>query len=306
MEKKVFQPIQGRSLAHIMKKKLGLPKKGSYALIRMCKQIANPRQFFLRKSLANNVKKGNQVIKEGYKTFKENDIPGIANIIHLCQKITENKLTNNKNPKIYQRNVGKDFLLPILGGKEFLDYPDLIQFIVSNDILNPVVNYLGTVPIFAGANIFWSPANQTATSSQLFHLDTEDYTQIKVFINICDVSEENGPFAFLPANLSQKFLKKINYSEYDSRRFQDDEIFSHIDSQNVIKLIGKAGSGAFVDTAQCLHYGSRLNKYDRIILMLQYQRFDTPLESVASIDIPSHAPFFASMTNIQKLTLGYI
>ena len=38
----------------------------------------------------------------------------------------------------------------------------------------------------------------------------------------------------------------------------------------MVSNIGKAGAGLMVDTGRCLHYGSRQNKIDRLLLMISY------------------------------------
>ena len=87
------------------------------------------------------------------------------------------------------------------------------------------------------------------------------------FFYLDDVDDENGPFVFIPKNKSLEIMRK---TKYQGKRLSDDDVFKNIQKNEVIKFVGKKGSGLAIDTCGCLHYGSRENKTPRKLLMIQY------------------------------------
>ena len=70
-----------------------------------------------------------------------------------------------------------------------------------------------------------------------------------------------------------------------------------------MKATGPAGKGLMLDTSRCLHYGSRGNTIERLVLMFQYTSFYAPksrwpdwANALAGRDIP--------LDRFQKLALG--
>ena len=69
------------------------------------------------------------------------------------------------------------------------------------------------------------------------------------------------------------------------------------------KLVGPAGSGAFLDTSRCLHYGSRFNRRDRLVLIIQFLNIHTAYQSTAPFQVPPDLPGL-HLDPVQKLALG--
>ena len=102
--------------------------------------------------------------------------------------------------------------------------------------------------------------------ANFFIATQEDDSQLKFFY-LDDVDDENGPFVFIPKNKSLEIMRK---TKYQGKRLSDDDVFKNIQKNEVIKFVGKKGSGLAIDTCGCLHYGSRENKTPRKLLMIQY------------------------------------
>jgi hypothetical protein len=170
---------------------------------------------------------------------------------------------------------------------------------VSRAILDSATGYLGTVPRLVTARLCWSPQNDTARSSQNFHFDYEDLTQLKVFINIFETTEEQGPLTFIPAEVSEQVQKSIGRVS----RISDERIYEAGARNREVKLIGPAGSGAFLDTSRCLHYGSRLNKRDRLVLIIQFLKCYSSYRSTAPFRVSKDVLGFKPDL-VQKLALG--
>jgi hypothetical protein len=77
---------------------------------------------------------------------------------------------------------------------------------------------------------------------------------------------------FLTAADSLKVDARVGYSQ---GRYTDEAVYSAVPQSNVITAVGAAGAAFVVDTARCLHYGSRGNLQDRFILMVSFARVNS-------------------------------
>ncbi len=160
----------------------------------------------------------------------------------------------------------------ILKTDDLFEHRALIDLAVHDDILATVSAYMGQVPRLYNLTLWWSPPNQTVQGSQLYHYDHRDSRQAKVFINLNNVTEDSGPLHFLPARYSRMVDAKVGYSQ---GRYTDEQVYSAVPRSNVVDTVAEAGAGFIVDTARCLHYGSRGNLLDRFILMASFARVNS-------------------------------
>lgn len=136
------------------------------------------------------------------------------------------------------------------------------------DVLAVVSRYFGFLPILYRINLLYSPSDsQVDRSSQFFHLDPEDWKQVKIFVWVEDVDENTGPFILLPADLSVKVRRAIRYT---NSRVTDEEMFRTVSEKNLVACTGPAGTMAFCDTSMCFHMGSRAGTRPRHAIMIQY------------------------------------
>lgn len=163
----------------------------------------------------------------------------------------------------------KPFLRNILRPQDLFDHPEIVRVATHDQLFGAVTKYLRQVPWLVNLQVWWTPPNQTAMRSQLYHYDHRDTRQAKIFINLNGVDETSGPLHFLPATSALKVDKKIGYSQDE---YTDEQVEGCCSKDEVVRTIGPAGSGFIVDTARCLHYGSRGNVKDRLILMISYAR----------------------------------
>ncbi len=235
-------------------------------ILKLINQIINYKgKYTLEKEFKNKNNKKlliniNQEL--GY-LFLKNGMTISKNLLNNLEKYcNENKINEMK-----KKNNEKSFMINLLDEKDVVNIPGLLDHVLDDKILDLVSNYLKTIPFLAYIKIFYSLPNQTTESSQLFHCDTEDDNQIKLFFYLDDVDENNGPFVFIPKNKSLIVMRK---NKYQGKRLKDDEVYSYINPNDAIKFIGEKGSGLAIDTCRCLHYGSRENKKTRKLLMVQF------------------------------------
>ncbi len=297
-------PVSATHRLHkLLHKRLKIPQGALQPFLSAVRIVRNPSQYFLRKRLAKEIlADGHRRIqipqKDGYAFFSQDDIPGIEEIVRYCTSIFEES-RKNLPLDYFQNNPKKNYFNVLLEGTEFCEHPELLQRVIARPILDAATNYLGAVPRLSGAMLVWSPENETARSSQLFHFDYEDLTQLKMFINILDTTEAQGPLTFLPADTSAQVQKSIGRI---LGRVSDEQVYQAGGQNHDLKLVGPSGSGAFLDTSRCLHYGSRFNKRDRLILIVQFLKFHSSYRGYIPFKGPSSFSGF-SPDLVQKLVL---
>jgi hypothetical protein len=153
--------------------------------------------------------------------------------------------------------------------EDLLANPELLDIALHEDLLRAATEYLGQVPRLQKIAVWWSPPNETLRGSQMFHYDPQCSLEPKVFINLNDVTAASGPLHFFDADRSAQFNAEVGYAR---GRIPDEKVFSVCSPADLHSTIGPAGAGVIVDTARCLHYGSRGNKEGRLVFMITYVR----------------------------------
>jgi hypothetical protein len=202
---------------------------------------------------------------DGYVKLSAAELAGgdasFAKISELCRTWINDASRVNKEKK--------EFLINLMRGQDLIDHPEILKLALHDEILSAVTRYFDQAPRLFNLYMWWSPPNQSLKGSQLYHYDHRDTRQAKVFINLNDVTDESGPLHFIKASDCLKVDAGIGYSQ---DRYTDEEVYSCMPESNVVVAKGKAGTAFIVDTARCLHYGSRGNSLDRLILMVSFAR----------------------------------
>lgn len=188
---------------------------------------------------------------------------------------------SKKNPKEYMQSV--------LCADDFVRYPELLALGLEQSILAEVSRYLGTLPILRTAQIFWTPPTYSSgrLGSQFFHYDHDNKRQLKLFFYLDDMDEHGGPFTFIPKGPSAAVKKQG--VPIKGKRYADEEVFRFHRHEDTVQLIGPAGAGAIVDTANCLHYGGRVDHRGRLLVTYVYLRPDSNVIDVGRMDMAAIA-----------------
>lgn len=297
-------PFRGNALDRLLWKRLKIPRVLVHSALSGAKVALSPVQVVRRRHAGGRLQ-GAQGVGEvsqsgGYLRFGPRQLPDAGSIAAYCARLFNDK-RDEPDLERYLLNRNKRFLLHVLHGQAFCQHPELIRFMISRPVLDTVTRYLGTVPLLAGAALWWSPPNDTARHSQLYHTDNEDWRQIKLFVNVLETTKESGPFTFLPADESTRVVRSLRYAR---GRIDDARVDQVIGTGREIVLTGPPASGAFVDTARCLHYGSRGNARDRVVLMVQFLRYHSPTGSNTHFYVPEGIPGI-DPDPVQRLALGW-
>jgi hypothetical protein len=153
-----------------------------------------------------------------------------------------------------------------------LDSP-YMQFALSETVVDPIVAYLGFVPVLAKIDVWYSVHDAKAPqSSQLWHLDHADVTQVKVLVNVNEITTESGPMTALDAATSDTLADRVGYDLDTRYRVTDEEVAEIAGPERLVRFEGPAGTVNFIDTSRCFHFGSRVgpDATPRRLLMAQY------------------------------------
>lgn len=204
---------------------------------------------------------------EGYAVCPPGRFEETSGIVALARGVMTSVDLEEKRSK-----ANKPFMVGLIAMDEVtLDSP-LLRFALRPDIVASAARYLGVVPILQYANVMYSSHVAAEPSkSQLYHCDSDEAEQVKVFILCEDVTAATGPLTIVPASQSQVVRDRTGY-KYKSR-LTDEAVhaaFGH--GLKETALIGAPGTTGFIDTSRCLHYGSRIADAfaRRLVVMLQY------------------------------------
>jgi hypothetical protein len=187
---------------------------------------------------------------------------------------------------------GKEYFIPLFTRETYRRHPEILDLGLDHRLLALASDYLGSLPMLRMIQAFWTPRGSGGgKGSQLYHFDRPQLgeRQLKLALNLVDVSPDDGPFTFVPANLSAQVAK---HEEPDRGRYSDEQVARHVPEGEAHSLVGPVGTGALVDTNRCLHYGARSHGKDRLILFSQYVTADRLLKDREHeyIDLTEAAP----------------
>jgi hypothetical protein len=164
-------------------------------------------------------------------------------------------------------NAGKRFMSTIPLGGEVMDSA-VMRLGRHPAVLRLVGRYLEGLPILYRINLLES-SNEALEdgSSQFFHIDPEDFRQVKIFLLVEDVSEASGPLHLLAADASDKVRVAFDHRH---GRLGDEAVMDVAGAAALTACTGPAGTLAIGDTSRCFHFGSRPGRRRRQVLMYQY------------------------------------
>lgn len=130
-----------------------------------------------------------------------------------------------------------------------------VRYALQPSVINVVASALGEIPWLDYVLLSYSRHTcEELTSSQLWHRDHDDVRVIKLFSYLTDVEEDgDGPFTFLPRQSTDKFGYPLLASH-----FPDERVFRKVPRGDIKVMKAPRLTSFMVDTAKCLHMGSRM------------------------------------------------
>jgi hypothetical protein len=239
---------------------------------RLWRSLRIPQENAARKALVKRTSKNPALShfvdrRLGYRAIPHGLVPSVDAAVRHAQKlrnehtdwgrgISKNESKMSYNPTICMPRI-------------YEEAPAFFELALSDEIVQMACEYLGEVPILNQIRLWWTPVNSELRGSQLFHRDSQTWTQRRAkFIFAMDtIGPECGPFTFLTADASERVAKGIG----NPRKKVDDElVFKFAKREELIEVTGQPGAGMFVDTSRCYHFGARARGGERLALMFQF------------------------------------
>jgi len=286
---------------------LALPRPWLHSALSATKRATVREQIAMRAALAQALPATDPGAIEldedrACRQFQPDEIPGALETARHCAEHYEAFRGSGEGDALLQRNRNKPFLLSLIAGNEFADHPELLRFAVARPLIESASRYLGTVPIVEGMALWWTPPNTSTKSSQTWHIDELAPRQVKVQLNCLEVTAEQGPLHYIPARRSEEVRSGLGHR---TGRLADVAIDGTGARADVERVLGPAGSGVVLDSSRCLHYGSRGNTQDRLVLTFHYLPLDAPTETRYKLQLPALPAGCEDLDEIQRLALGF-
>ena len=138
-------------------------------------------------------------------------------------------------------------------------------------------SYLGSVPTFVGANLWWTfPVRALEADrnkhAHVYHRDVDDFRFFKFFFYLTDVPPGEGAHVCVTASHREPPQLRAG-DRWNIRRYGDDEISAVYPPARVKEICGEAGVG-FAENTLCIHKASTPRHEARLLLQLQFALFD--------------------------------
>lgn len=208
--------------------------------------------------------KPRNIIKDGWAIDRSGAFPYLDETLAAAGRLIEDRAgVDRRGTPLAQQ----DYLFHLNDVADLEQHPGLLLFPTSSDVLATVAQYMELIPVLSltqpkGVRLFESTdrfnENPAFTGSQLFHRDIHDFPLVYAIVLVSDITEENGPWCFLPASASEDASRALNYQARGAPyRVTDERMYQIVDPAARIDFTGKRGDVLFLDSSRCFHYGSR-------------------------------------------------
>jgi hypothetical protein len=167
----------------------------------------------------------------------------------------------------------KSYFHNIMTPEDLRQNPASMDFAMNRQLLSTLSGYFGLVPEFCSVGLMLSIPAEKLVGSQHGHFDASDSNHVKVIVPVEDVGEENGPFEFIPADASLLVREKARHLHSFGGRYKDNSLFKIVPRSTFISATFKAAEGLIVDTSNCLHFGSRVQRGHRLMWFIHFANF---------------------------------
>jgi hypothetical protein len=194
-------------------------------------------------------------------------LPGI---VPVAQGLFETaRKERNEEDHSEQDNRSKAFRVLLLGNEIELDNP-FLSLALHPRILEIASFYMRMHVYLRALELWWDrPTPNAPTDTQLWHRDSDDVMNLKVFVYFNDVDVDGGPFCFIPRSqvLGDRSLLVANTPA--EGRVTDENMASMVSRKDWRICVGGIGSVIFCDTTG-YHKGLKPTKNHRLMLTIQY------------------------------------
>jgi hypothetical protein len=149
------------------------------------------------------------------------------------------------------------------------EYPSLLDFVTSHEVVAAVAPTFGYVPPLSGilprgvrlmesSTQFDPDADGPWRGSQLYHLDYHSSPTVYVIVALRDIGPDDGPLHFLGKAASRRVAEALDYGARGvPYRLTDEVVHAHVGEDEVHRFDAPAGTVLFLESSACFHFGSR-------------------------------------------------
>ena len=258
-----------RLLWHVNRTDLGWAVKAALTALQLparAKRVALLKQLPTRPEWAEASRK---LAEDGYV-----DVSGLVDrsLAEAVASFADAKVNRLNELVGQQKERHKSFWVSLLdedlvNGAFATDHP-FVRYALQPAALRIVGDFMRDLPQLSDVLLTLSQPtpNQALSYSQLWHLDHDDKRVCKLFIYLTDVQNtSDGPFTFIPAGPSKPFRNTLK------SHMSDATVFAKTGPDAVKEMIAPRLSAFIVNTARCLHMGSRiLSDHNRLLYTATY------------------------------------
>jgi hypothetical protein len=291
--------LMTRAMWHVNRSPLRYAVKSGVSAWHINEKRERRRQARLLNVLLAQRTRAEDLNRDGYAIVTELMDPSIQ---HEFAKAGLARLADIEASEVKQTSTWKKFWVRLLDaemkdGRLAADNI-FVRYALQPAVINIVSSALGEIPWLDYVLLSYSRhTGEDLASSQLWHRDHDDVRVIKLFSYLTDVSEDgDGPFTFLPRQSTDKFGYPLMGSH-----FSDDKVFQKVARSDIKVMKAPRLTSFMVDTAKCLHMGSRMAPgHGRLLYTATFFAFPRMYPGAKS------RPFTptAVTTPLQKLVMG--
>ena len=111
-------------------------------------------------------------------------------------------------------------------------------FALGSDIGHAAAAYLGFVPFSTKVDLLYSikGPREAPTSSQLWHLDQADTSQVKVAVHLNDIVREMGPMTAIDAAATELVADRVGYDLDDRYGVSEDDVLETAGAEGLVRF----------------------------------------------------------------------
>ena len=142
--------------------------------------------------------------------------------------------------------------------------PALYLFGLDATLLSIAEQYLRVPVAYHGAVLRHSPVDGRQVGPRRWHRDAEDFHVLRTVLYLSDVTEDGGPFEYVPRGLQDQASRAIGRSGMCT----DDRMAAKVPREQWKRCVGPAGTIVIADSAQVFHHESLQRGSARSVVMI--------------------------------------
>jgi hypothetical protein len=157
-----------------------------------------------------------------------------------------------KEMESFPKRAGSKSYITSAPPTSIIRYPEIIRWGLDERLLAIAQAYIGMPVSYRGVLARLDFPDGQVLETRIWHLDQEDGRILKVVVYLNDISDDGGPFEFIPASTNPP----LHLAKGPKLRIEDTRTLEKVVPPDRWKAVtGPRGTVAFTDTCAVLHRG---------------------------------------------------